>query len=40
MNKHMIGGIVQWQIQRGLRGLLELPFEIKLFHFHGEIEEK
>ena len=28
---------LQWQIQRGL---LQLPFEAKLFHFHGEFSEK
>ena len=30
----------QWRIQRGLGGFKRTPLEPKLFHFHGEFQEK
>ena len=31
---------MQWRIQRGIGGSNEPPLEPKLFHFHGEFQEK
>ena len=37
---HAFGRVRQWRIQRGFGGSNEPPFEPKLFHFHGEFQEK
>ena len=37
---HCLSFYLQWRIQRGFGGFKRTPLEPKLFHFHGEFQEK
>ena len=37
---HAFGRVRQWRIQMGFGGSNDPPLEPKLFHFHGEFQEK